>query len=483
MTAAFTPPTLPRLRFAARALVPTVSGRPGISTGASLSPRRRPMAFSSASTIAATPPPPTPPPVVDAAWKPLRVADGCLRLDLTLFCGQSFRWREAPRVVWRGEPCREYSGVLPRGLVVLRQAAAEPAVEVKEWKVAEADRERDVVWWRCAGGAVEEADVRDFFHADFDVRPVFDACAERDARFRAVLPHYRGARTLRQDPVECLFAFICSSNNNVKRISGMVRHLAEAYGEAVGEFDGVMHYSFPSVEALAERATEEDLRAAGFGYRAKFVVRSAALLQEKGGESYLLSLRGRPREEVATALMECHGIGRKVAGCIALMSLDCSDEIPCDTHVWQIAVRDYLPRLKAKTLTDRIYTEVGDKFREVHAGGYAGWVNNVLFLAELGDFKDRMPDAVKSVPKRGKKRSAKSEAKPVAVKKEENQKKVLVKEEEKTTGVKGSKAKLDGNVIASVGGLGGFGSTYGLRQRKKRAVKVESPAKSEDVLQ
>lgn len=480
MTAAFAAPTLPRLRVAARALVPVARGRRRVLSRAP-SPRRRPMASSSASTTAAPPTPPLPPPpVADAAWQPLRVADGCLRLDLTLFCGQSFRWREASRVLWRGELCREYSGVLPRGLIVLRQAAIEPAVEADDWKVAEADRERDMVWWRCAGGAVEEADVRDFFHADFDVRPVYDACAERDARFRAVLPHYRGARTLRQDPVECLFAFICSSNNNVKRISGMVRHLAETYGEAVAEFDGVVHYSFPSVETLAERAREEDLRAAGFGYRAKFIVRSALLLREKGGESYLLSLRGQPREEVATALMECHGIGRKVAGCIALMSLDCSDEIPCDTHVWQIAVRDYLPRLKAKTLTDRIYTEVGDKFREVHAGGYAGWVNNVLFLAELGDFRDRMPGAAEPVPKRGKKRKAKVEARPVAVKKEGHEQKLLVKDEEQLSPGESSKAKLDQKSIASVGGLGGFGAAYGFRQRKKRAVNRESPPKSED---
>ncbi len=39
-----------------------------------------------------------------------------------------------------------------------------------------------------------------------------------------------GARVLRQDPVECLFQFICSSNNHISRIHGMVERLCSAYG-------------------------------------------------------------------------------------------------------------------------------------------------------------------------------------------------------------------------------------------------------------
>lgn len=35
---------------------------------------------------------------------------------------------------------------------------------------------------------------------------------------------------LRQDPEECLFQFICSSNNHIKRIHGMVERLCRAYG-------------------------------------------------------------------------------------------------------------------------------------------------------------------------------------------------------------------------------------------------------------
>lgn len=40
----------------------------------------------------------------------------------------------------------------------------------------------------------------------------------------------QGCRMMRQDPVECLFQFICSSNNHISRIHGMVNHMCVAYG-------------------------------------------------------------------------------------------------------------------------------------------------------------------------------------------------------------------------------------------------------------
>ena len=47
------------------------------------------------------------------------------------------------------------------------------------------------------------------------------------------------------------------------------------------------------------------------------------------------------RLEVQEALLGFAGVGRKVADCVALFSLDQADAIPVDTHVWQIALRDY----------------------------------------------------------------------------------------------------------------------------------------------
>lgn len=59
------------------------------------------------------------------------------------------------------------------------------------------------------------------------------------------------------------------------------------------------------------------------------------------------------------------------------MSLDHSESIPVDTHVWQIASRDYGFNKKGnKTLSSKLYTEIGDHFRLLF-GDYSGWAHSV----------------------------------------------------------------------------------------------------------
>ena len=49
----------------------------------------------------------------------------------------------------------------------------------------------------------------------------------------------KGIRQLRQDPVEALFTFICSSNNNISRISSMVERMCQKFGEPIAEVTSV----------------------------------------------------------------------------------------------------------------------------------------------------------------------------------------------------------------------------------------------------
>ena len=50
-----------------------------------------------------------------------------------------------------------------------------------------------------------------------------------------------------------------------------------------------------------------------------------------------------------------------MADCICLMSLDKMEAVPVDTHVWQLAVREYhLSGLSNnKSLTDAVYKQIG----------------------------------------------------------------------------------------------------------------------------
>lgn len=61
-----------------------------------------------------------------------------------------------------------------------------------------------------------------------------------------------------------------------------------------------------------------------------------------------------------------------MAACVSLFSLDKHEAIPVDTHVWQIALRYYVPELEGKSLTKKVHAEVAEAFTS-RFGPYAGW--------------------------------------------------------------------------------------------------------------
>eukprot|EP00580_Thalassiosira_gravida_P016610 CAMPEP_0201663372 /NCGR_PEP_ID=MMETSP0494-20130426/5194_1 /ASSEMBLY_ACC=CAM_ASM_000839 /TAXON_ID=420259 /ORGANISM="Thalassiosira gravida, Strain GMp14c1" /LENGTH=202 /DNA_ID=CAMNT_0048141951 /DNA_START=176 /DNA_END=784 /DNA_ORIENTATION=- len=159
-----------------------------------------------------------------------------------------------------------------------------------------------------------------------------------------------------------------------------------------GSVSSVTVFSFPTLASLAH-ATEEELRGMGLGYRAKFIIETRNLLVESGGNDFLLNLRTqRDAEAVQEELIKFSGIGRKVADCVALFSLDQDDAIPVDVHVQHIASRDYDPTVlgEAKSITPTIYKRVGDLFRE-RFDSYPGWAHSLLFVAELPSFRGILP--------------------------------------------------------------------------------------------
>merc|ERR1712227_127201 len=100
------------------------------------------------------------------------------------------------------------------------------------------------------------------------------------------------------------------------------------------------------------------------------------------GRDWLLSLRNMNYTEARSSLLELSGVGPKVADCILLMSCDQPGAVPVDTHMFNIA-KQYLPHLnKTKTVTDRVYLEIGDHSRTLY-GDHAGWAHSVLFSADL----------------------------------------------------------------------------------------------------
>lgn len=71
------------------------------------------------------------------------------------------------------------------------------------------------------------------------------------------------------------------------------------------------------MEELAQDGVEETLRRLGFGYRAKYIAKTAKMIQEMDhGEEWLRGLRNLPYEEAHSALLTLQGVGPKVADCI-----------------------------------------------------------------------------------------------------------------------------------------------------------------------
>eukprot|EP00457_Paulinella_chromatophora_P005909 gb/GEZN01005927.1/.p1 GENE.gb/GEZN01005927.1/~~gb/GEZN01005927.1/.p1 ORF type:complete len:392 (-),score=82.75 gb/GEZN01005927.1/:137-1312(-) len=248
--------------------------------------------------------------------------------------------------------------------------------------------------------------------AEFGLERQMKQWADNDPHFAARAPHLPGMRLLRQQPVECLFSFICSSNNHISRITSMVSSLRSQYGDKLCTLEGRPYYAFPSYQQLV-KADEQSLRALGFGYRAKFVVQSAKKLQELGGEEWLLALRSETDPDIVQkALLGFHGVGRKVADCVALFSLDQLSCIPVDTHVWQIACRHYAHKISGglhnKTLTDKLYKQVGDAFRDIF-GPRAGWAHSVMFTADLPAFQHMLPTHLRALPSPKKRKQAAQE--------------------------------------------------------------------------
>ncbi|KAK6759826.1 hypothetical protein RB195_021411 [Necator americanus] len=212
-----------------------------------------------------------------------------------------------------------------------------------------------------------------------------------------------GIRILKQEPLETLLAFICSSNNNISRISSMVNKLAKLYGDSI-VIDSSMQndhdvldrfpelgYAFPSLSQLS--AVQDQLgtvlREQLFGYRANYVSETVRQLS-KMPSNILVDVQALPCDEIRKFLLGFSGVGPKVAECVALMSLGQNQCVPIDRHVFEITKKYFLPELKDSGLTDALNRRLVE-FYEEKFGPYAGWAQAVLFNQQLEKFVHSSP--------------------------------------------------------------------------------------------
>ncbi|KAK2590348.1 8-oxoguanine glycosylase ogg1 [Conoideocrella luteorostrata] len=234
-----------------------------------------------------------------------------------------------------------------------------------------------------------EALLRRYFSLHLNLGALYEHWSEADSNFQKKAPEFTGVRILSQDAWEALVHKLCNH-----------------YGPLIGHIGDEPMHDFPTPEDLTDKNVESHLRELGFGYRAKYIANTARVVAFEKPAYWLESLRN-PRhqgpkaspadsisghatyKEAHEALLSLPGVGPKVADCVCLMGLGWGESVPVDTHVWQIAQRDYkFGKTKTKTFNKVMYDAVGDHFRKIW-GEYAGWAHSVLFTADLREFSDR----------------------------------------------------------------------------------------------
>ncbi len=278
-------------------------------------------------------------------------------LEASLLGGQAHRWKRQND--W-------FSGVLWGNLIHIRQREC-----TIEFQSAPALPD-DLV-----------AGIRRYLRLDDDLASIYDYITG-DANVAAQVQRYPGLRVLRQEPWECLVAYICSANSNIETIHLNMERLSDTFGRPVS-LDGFTRHTFPTPVDLAE-AGEMELRNLKLGFRAPYVHQAALAVAEKRLD--LHHLVNAPYGEVKESLMALRGIGDKIADCIALMSLEKLEAFPIDVWVRRALADWYFP--DQKTPTNRVLLP----WAQEYFGPYAGYANQYLFHGRrLRDRKGDVPEA------------------------------------------------------------------------------------------
>ena len=257
-------------------------------------------------------------------------------LDLSVSCGQSFRWRKIGEF-WYA----------PVGEAV--------------WKVKQ---EGDVLLYDGAS----EADLIRYFGLDVPLDDIL-ADVDRDDLIHSAVSSCRGLRLHRQPTFECLISYICATCANIPGIQMRIENLAKTYGHPL-EMDGMTFYTFPNPKDLACESPE-NIRLCKVGYRDKYICGASAYAAENpdwADEIFSLDYKEAKRK-----LMSLPGVGPKVADCVLLFAFEKYEAVPIDVWMERIFRTRYIGSEKKLS-----YEKAAGYARE-HFGKYAGYAQEYLF--------------------------------------------------------------------------------------------------------
>ena len=223
-------------------------------------------------------------------------------------CGQCFRWNEEEDGSWIG---------------VIKDAVIK--VRIEDNKV--------IFTGKVLGNQDFKKIVYDYFDLNTNYTDYKNELSKIDEYLRESIKFGEGIRILKQDLWETIISFIISANNNIPRIKKIINAISSTYGKKI-VFEEKEYYLFPTPEELS-KATVEDLRKLGLGFRDKRIYETTRLINENTislEEIENFADTARAREE----LLKLDGVGPKVADCILLFSLKRLDVFPIDVWVRRV---------------------------------------------------------------------------------------------------------------------------------------------------
>ena len=261
-------------------------------------------------------------------------------------CGQCFRWNE--------ELDGSYTGVFKNNVL-----------NVKE-------QNHQIIFDGICDGDIKEI-VTQYFDLDRDYDDIKNKLSKIDEPLKNSIDYGSGIRLLNQDLWETTISFIISANNNIPRIKGIIERMARRYGNKI-EWKGNEYYTFPTPEQLS-KASIEDLRALGLGFRDKRIYDTTKLVVSKQIDLEKLE-QEKDSKKIKETLLTLPGVGPKVADCIMLFStLKCLNVFPVDVWVRRVMNELYfkLPD-ETKLKRDQIEKLATEKY-----GDLAGLAQQYLF--------------------------------------------------------------------------------------------------------
>ena len=225
----------------------------------------------------------------------------------------------------------------------------------------------------------------DFFRDSDDMAKIIRSIS-KDKTTKMALKKYLGLRLVRQDPFQCYISFIISSNSNIQKIKSSLEKISAKFGRKI-QFDNKEFHLFPEPKKIAN-ATIQEIQNCGVGYRAKFIIDAAKMVESQQIDfRYLAKCNYQDAKKI---ILTVPGIGNKVADCILLFSLDKLDAFPLDRWMIRILQKYYLEKfeLETKSITEKQYDILHEKITK-YFGSYAGYAQQFLFKMERENYQKK----------------------------------------------------------------------------------------------